>query len=208
MTPCGDGAGLAAGGVAQQEKTRLGAASGRLFNVAKAAEGGFWGFIPQVEHCHDLGLGGAQTTLGRALSWTGEELRKKVEGYGMQLILECCHAAGRRGPGVQVRGGAGGGGKAAGSLLSPRRDTDCGVGNRYDSLEAFRKDFQRVRNSVCRGRAMPAQVKQDQAGHRKSQRLARGGAAAWLKRLDSEWVGVCLDLAKQHCRCAKIPWTR
>ena len=40
-----------------------------------------------VEHCHALGLGGAQTTLEGIELEPAKELRKKVEGYGMQLIL-------------------------------------------------------------------------------------------------------------------------
>ncbi|MGB7718246.1 MAG: hypothetical protein WBL65_00005, partial [Bryobacteraceae bacterium] len=49
-------------GFAQQGKTRLGAARA-AFNVRQAAEGRIWGSSPMVEHCHAIGLGGAQTTL-------------------------------------------------------------------------------------------------------------------------------------------------
>ena len=47
---------------AQQGKPRLGAARA-AFNVRQQAEGRTWGSSPMVEHCHALGLGGAQTTL-------------------------------------------------------------------------------------------------------------------------------------------------
>jgi len=72
--------------------------------------------------------------------------------------------------------------------------------------DAFRKDFQRLQNSIAIAEPVLRKYKIKLAiENHKDWRAAE--QAAWLKRLDSEWVGVCLDLSNTS-RCAKIPWTR
>jgi sugar phosphate isomerase/epimerase len=184
-------------GFAQQGKTRLGAARA-AFNVRQAAEGRIWGSSPMVEHCHALGLGGAQTTLEGIELEPAKELRKKVEGYGMQLILNVPTLPGGEDQafkfGVALEACKAAGAYCLHGELSMRR------WEQYDSLEAFRKDFQRVQNSVAIAEPMLRKYKIKLAiENHKDWRAAE--QAAWLKRLDSEWVGVCLDLSNNIALC-------
>jgi sugar phosphate isomerase/epimerase len=182
---------------AQQGKTKLGAARA-AFNVRQQAEGRVWGSSPMVEHCHAIGLGGAQTTLEGIELEPARQLRQKVEGYGMQLILNVPtlpsgeDQAFKFGVAVQAC-------KEAGAYCL-HAETSMVRWEHYDSLDAFRKDFQRVQNAVAIAEPVLRKYRLKLAiENHKDWRAAE--QAAWLKRLDSEWVGVCLDLANNVTLC-------
>ena len=182
---------------AQPGKTRLGAARA-AFNVRQQAEGRIWGSSPMVEHCHKLGLGGAQTTLEGIELEPARQLRRKVEGYGMQLILNVPPLPGGEDQsfkfGVALQACKEAGAFCLHAELSVRR------WEQYDSLDAFRKDFQRVQNAVAIAEPVLRKYKLKLAiENHKDWRAAE--QVAWLKRLDSEWVGVCLDLANNIALC-------
>ena len=70
----------------------------------------------------------------------------------------------------------------------------------YDSLDAFRKDFQRLQNAVAAAEPVLRKYKIKLAiENHKDWRAAE--QVAWLKRLDSEWVGICYDLANNFTLC-------
>jgi len=76
----------------------------------------------------------------------------------------------------------------------------------YDSLDAFRKDFQRVQNAVAIAEPVLRKYKLKLAiENHKDWRATE--QAAWLKRLDSEWVGSA-STWPTTLRCAKSPWRR
>jgi 3-oxoisoapionate decarboxylase len=174
---------------AQQGKTRLGGAPAAFRLRAQGAGGGGKPF-DIVGHCHQLGLGGVQTSLAAIDPDSAGQLRKRVEGYGMQLVLgvpqlpssedqifrfenavKLCKAAGA---------------SCLHAAMTQRR------WEQYDSIEVFRRDFERSKNTIGLAEAML---------HRNKIKLAIennmgwGAAeqAAWLEDLSSEWVGVCFD---------------
>jgi len=182
---------------AQQGKTRLGAARA-AFNVRQQIEGRIWGSSPMVEHCHALGLGGAQTTLEGIELEPAKQLRKRVEDYGMQLILNVPPLPGGEGSafkfGVALQACKEAGAFCLHAELSMVR------WEHYDSLDAFRQDFERLQNAVAAAEPLLRKYKIKLAiENHKDWRAAE--QVAWLKRLDSEWVGVCFDLANNFTLC-------
>ncbi|MGA2721768.1 MAG: TIM barrel protein [Bryobacteraceae bacterium] len=199
----------------QQGKTRLGGAPA-AFSLRAQSGGGATSF-DIVEHCHQIGLGGVQTSV-EVMELDGAiEFGKRVAGYGMQLILEssgtaggdsvgywkldnttkiskaagpyCLHAtigAGRQGmPGF---------GEMPGQRSSGRRRYE-----RFDSLEAFRTDFERTTINI---EHMEPTLRRNQiklAIETPDWRAAE--LAGWLKDLGSEWIGVCFDFGNNMALC-------
>jgi sugar phosphate isomerase/epimerase len=177
---------------AQQGRTRLGGAP-TAFGVRSRA-----GSFDIVEHCHRLGLGGVQTMLEGIEPEPAKQLRKRVEGYGMQLVLEAPPLPAGEDQsfkfGVALQASKDAGAFCLHAAMTERRY------EQYDSLEAFRRDFQRCQNSVALAEPVlrKHQIKLAIENH-KGWRAAE--QAAWLRRLDSEWVGVCLDLGNNMALC-------
>ena len=177
---------------AQQGKTRLGGTP-TAFGVRSRA-----GSFDIVEHCHTLGLGGVQTMLQGIDPEPAKQLRKRVESYGMQLILETPPFPGGEDQsfkfGVALQASKDAGAFCLHAAMTERRY------EQFDSLDAFRRDFQRCQNSIALAEPVlrKHQIKLAIENH-KGWRAAE--QAAWLRRLDSEWVGVCLDLGNNMALC-------
>ncbi len=141
-----------------------------------------------VEYCHGLGLGGVETTLPKDADGV-RKMRHQVETYGMQLYLntplpraegdvdgfdtavKACKEAGARGLHAAMTG---------------RRY------EQFDSLDAFRKNFEQCQRSVALAEPILRKNKLKLAvENHKGWRAAE--QAAWMKRVGSEWVGVCFD---------------
>jgi len=112
---------------------------------SRAARGGGKPF-DMVTHCHDLGLGVVETRLSSTDPEAVKALRRRVESYGMRLILDVGYPRDEAGlpafdAGVKAA-------KKAGAISLRAAMT----GRRYEdmnSLEAFRKDFERCQRSIA-----------------------------------------------------------
>jgi sugar phosphate isomerase/epimerase len=141
-----------------------------------------------VEHCHNLGLAGVETSLPSGAEAV-EALRKQVEAYKMQLFLNT--PLPRTESDVPTFDANVKACKEAGALglhaaLTGRRY------EQFDSFEAFRKNFEQCQRSVTLAEPVLRKHRLKLAiENHKGFRAAE--QAAWMKRVSSEWVGVCFD---------------
>jgi len=182
-------------GAAERSKTKLGLCTDSSRAWARLRqEGGKSGAFPDpltyLEYCHSLGAGGIQAPLGRRDETYCATLRRKAEEYGMFI-------------------------ESAGTLPRDKADLDrfeadvrtakaMGVGamrvvlvggrryENYDSLDQFRQQIERAVLSVQLAEPVAARHRIRLAiENHKDQRV--GERIEMLKRLSSEFVGMCLD---------------
>ena len=150
-----------------------------------------------IEHCHSIGLGGVQTGLPATDADALKKFRQRLEAYNMHFV------GGARLPrqesdvpafDAQVKAY-----KEAGALALHVPLT----GRRYevfDTLEAFKKHWEQCQKMVSLAEPVlrKHQIKLAIENH-KDWRFAEH--IAWLKRLGSEWVGVCVDTGNNIALC-------
>jgi sugar phosphate isomerase/epimerase len=142
-----------------------------------------------VEHCHGLGLGGLETSLSSLQPDAVQKFRQRVEAYNMRVFLNA--------PLPRTQGDVGAfdaavkAAKEAGAMglhaaMTARRY------EQFDSFDAFKTNFERCQQSVTLAEPVlrKHQMKLAIENH-KGWRAAE--QAAWMKRVGSEWVGVCFD---------------
>jgi 3-oxoisoapionate decarboxylase len=150
-----------------------------------------------IEHCHDLGLGGVQTTPPSTDPEAIRKFRERLEAYNMHLVCDPRLPQ----PGgdltafeAQVKAYKDAGATALHAAMTARRYEE------FDTLDAFKESF--ARNQAIIQAAEPIlrkyRIKMAIENH-KGWRSAE--QAAWLKRLASEWVGVCLDFGNNLALC-------
>ena len=150
-----------------------------------------------IEHCHQLGLSGAESTLRSPTPEAVKSIRQKVDAYGMVVVLNV--------PLPQTDGDvaqfdtAVAGCKEAGAIalhaaMTARRYEE------FDSLAAYQAKFTQCQRSI--ELAEPVLQKhrmrlaiENHKGWRAPEQ------AAWMKRVSSEWVGVCLDMGNNLSLC-------
>ena len=164
-------------------RARAARASGKPFDI--------------VGHCHDIGLGGVQTNPPSIDPEAIKKFRQRLEGWGMHLIcdprlphqesdVEAFEA--------QVKAFKEAGAVAFHAAMTGRRYED------FDSLEPFRQMFEQCQKSAQL--AEPILHKhQMRLGIENHKGWRSAEQVAWLKRLDSEWVGVCLDFGNNISLC-------
>jgi sugar phosphate isomerase/epimerase len=182
-------------GAQQQGKTRLGGAPA-AFSLRARGGGGAKPF-DIVEHCHQIGLGGVQTSLEAIDLDTARELRKRVEGYGMQLVLAVPQLPGEESQLYRfdnaLKGCTAAGAYRLHAAMTSRR------WEQFDSIEAFRRGFERSKSTFALAEPMLQKNKIKLAVETPGWRAAE--VAEWLKDLDSEWVGVCFDFGNNLALC-------
>jgi len=183
-------------GAQQQGKTRLGGAPA-AFSLRARGGGGTTSF-DIVEHCHQIGLGGVQTSIEVMELDGARELRKRVEGYGMQLILESTGMGGGDDSGFfrldnTVKIDKTAGAYCLHATIGQRRY------ERFDSVEAFRRDFERTTLSIEHMEPVLQRNQIKLAIETPGWRAAEVGG--WLKDLGSEWIGVCFDFGNDMALC-------
>lgn len=150
-----------------------------------------------IEHCHDLGLAGAESTMPATSPDAIKSIRQKVDTYGMKVILNPTLPKGESD--VASFDAAVAGCKEAGAFALHAALT----GRRYeqfDSLAAFQANFAQCQKSVdlaepvLRKYRLPLAI-ENHKGWRAAEQ------AAWIKRVSSEWVGVCLDMGNNLSLC-------
>jgi sugar phosphate isomerase/epimerase len=181
--------------LAQPGKTRLGGAPAAF--SARARRGGA-GSFDIVEHCHRIGLGGVETSLEAIDLDSAKELRKRVEGYGMQLVLGAPQFPGEESQLFRFDNALKSC-KAAGAyclhaaMTQPRYE-------QFDSRQAFQRDFERSKSTIALAEPILRrnQIKlaiENCGGWRAAEQ------ADWLKRLGSQWVGVCFNFGANMSLC-------
>jgi sugar phosphate isomerase/epimerase len=156
-----------------------------------------------IEHCHQLGLGGAESILNWPKGQPApspevvKAIRQQVDGYGMVVVLNIPLPK-NAGEVAQFDTGVAAC-KEAGAVALHAAMT----GRRYeqfDSLAAFQQNFVQCQQSVALSEPVLQKYKMPLAiENHKGWRAAE--QAAWLKRLSSEWVGVCLDMGNNISLC-------
>ena len=147
-----------------------------------------------IEHCHSLGLGVVETRLP---SGDPRTFRKKIEAYGMRVIIDAGYPRDENG--------------VAPFDAAVKTAQECGAfslhvamtGRRYEdfsNLEAFQKDFERCQKSIALAEPILRKYRirlgiENHKGWRSVEQ------AAWLKRVSSEWVGVHFDFGNNLSLC-------
>jgi len=151
-----------------------------------------------VEHSHKIGLGGVQTSLEAIELELAAKLGKRIKAYGMELVLDT--------PPLPVEEGqlyrfdfALGACKAAGvrclrTALAERRY------EQFDSVMAFQRSFERLKNNVALAVPMLEKNRIRLAIENHGDWRA-AEFADWLDRLDCEYVGVCFDFGESMALC-------
>lgn len=163
---------------------------------AGRGRGGAGGF-DIVEHCRKIGLYGVQTNPPSLEPEAIKKFRQRLESYEMTLVCDPRlpqDSSGLEAFEAQVRAF-----KEAGAIAFHAAMT----GRRYEDIaspEQFRASFERNQKQVelaepiLRKYRVPLGI-ENHKGWRAAEQ------AAWLKRLGSEWVGVCLDFGNNISLC-------
>ena len=181
--------------VAQPGKTRLGGAPAAF--GAHARRGGASPF-DIVEHCHRIGLGAVETSLEGTDLDSAKELRKRVEGYGMQLVLGVPQLPSEESQLFRFDNALKSC-KAAGAYCLHAAMTQARY-EQFDSRQAFQRGFDRTKSTIALAEPILRrnQIKlaiENSGGWRAAEQ------ADWLKRLGSEWVGVCFNFGANLALC-------
>ncbi len=150
-----------------------------------------------IEHCHALGLAGAEAILPSPDPAVVRAMRQKIDATNMVLILNTPLPKTDADVGsfdTAVRACKEAGAIALHAAMTGRRY------EQFDSLAAFQENFAQCKRSVAlaepvlRKHRMPLAV-ENHKGWRAAEQ------AAWMKQVSSEWVGVCLDMGNNLSLC-------
>jgi 3-oxoisoapionate decarboxylase len=150
-----------------------------------------------VEKCHSLGLCAAETSLAATDAVSVHQFRQRAEGYNMRVVLntqlpktEADVPAFESAVKICKEAGA----ESLHAAMTQRRY------EQFDSFAAWKKNFDQCQLSitlaepVLRKQRMPLAI-ENHKGWRAAEQ------AAWMKRVSSEWVGVCLDFGNNIALC-------
>ena len=181
---------------AQKTFPRMGGAPTAFSVRARAAREGGQPF-DIVEHCHRLGLGGIETSRPPSTPDAVKSLRQKLDAYNMRVIFNVALPRSKDDldsfdTGIKAAKDAGA--IALHAALTQRRY------EQFDSFEPFKMSFEQNQRSVSLAEPVLRKYKLRLAiENHKGWRAAE--QAAWLKRLGSEYVGVCLDFGNNISLC-------
>ena len=150
-----------------------------------------------IEHCHQLGLAGAESMLGSPTPDNVKAIRQKVDGYGMAVVLNV--------PLPKTEGDvaqfdtAVADCKEAGAIALHAAMTQRRY-EQFDSLAAFKANFTQCQRTIALAEPVLRKYRMRLAiENHKGWRAAE--QAAWMKQVSSEWVGVCLDMGNNLALC-------
>ena len=150
-----------------------------------------------LEHCRGLGLGAVRMNLPSTDPAAVRELRKKVDSYGMRLIISLPTPK-EAGALAQYEAGV----RAASELgaVTTHASFTARRYEEFDSFEAFKASFERHQKSVELAEPVLRKYKMKLAiENHKGWRAAEH--AAWIKRVGSEYVGACYDFGNNIALC-------
>ena len=150
-----------------------------------------------LEHCRSLGLGAVRMNLRAPDLDAVRQLRKKIDGYGMRVIISLAppkEAGAVPAYEAAVRAVSELGAVTTHASFTARRYEE------FDTFEAFKASFERHQRSVELAEPILRKHKVKLAiENHKGWRAAEH--VAWIKRLGSEWVGACYDFGNNIALC-------
>jgi len=188
--------GAPSAGAAPLTAPRMGGAPTAFATRMRAGRGGGQPF-DIIEHCHAIGLAGVQTNPPSTDPAEIKKFRQRLEAYNMHLVCdprlprqESDVAAFE----VQVKAFKDAGAAMFHAAMTGRRYED------FDALEPFKQMFEQCQKTVALAEPVlrKHQIRLAIENH-KGWRSAE--QSAWLRRLGSEWVGVCLDFGNNLSLC-------
>ncbi|MCC6362072.1 MAG: sugar phosphate isomerase/epimerase [Bryobacterales bacterium] len=196
MAAAGSAAAIFPKAVAQSNSRGLGGSPTAFLHRVRAAREAKQEF-DILEHCHKLGLSGTETFRPPATPEAIKSYRRKAEGYGLRVVFNVPLpktsvdvAAFDNG----VKAAKEAGGIAIHAAMTARRYEE------FDTFAAFKQNFElcqrmvELAEPVLRKHRMRLAI-ENHKGWRSPEH------AAWIKRLGSEWVGVCLDFGNNLSLC-------
>jgi sugar phosphate isomerase/epimerase len=150
-----------------------------------------------IQHCHNLGLAGAESSLREPFAENARAIRKQIDSYGMTVVLNIPLPKTEAGVSKFDAGVAAC--KEAGAIALHAAMTNRRY-EQFDTLAAFKANFAACQQTitlaepVLRKYRMPLAIENHKGWRAHEQ-------AAWLKRVSSEWVGVCLDMGNNISLC-------
>jgi 3-oxoisoapionate decarboxylase len=150
-----------------------------------------------IEHCHTLGMGVVQTNPPATDPESIRGFRERLERYNMYLVsdprlprTDADLAAFE----AQVKAYKEAGAVAFHAAMTGRRYED------FESFEPFKAMFEAAKKTIERAEPVLRKYKvrlgiENHKGWRSAEQ------AAWLQKLGSEWVGVCLDFGNNLSLC-------
>jgi sugar phosphate isomerase/epimerase len=183
-------------GCAADNPPRMGGAPTAFWQRIQASRGSGQPF-DMIDHCHGLGLGGVQMNPPSTDAAAIKLFRARLERYQMYLICDPRLPQQRSDVEsfeTQVKAYKEAGAVAFHAALTGRRFED------FDSFGPWKMMFEGVQASVELAEPVlrKYQVRLGVENH-KGYRAAE--QAAWLKRLSSEYVGVCFDFGNNLSLC-------
>ncbi len=150
-----------------------------------------------VEHCHNLGLGGMQANPPALDAEAIKAFRARVERYNLYLICDPQLPKQKSDLDAfenQVKAYKEAGAVALHASITGRRYED------FAALEPWKKMFEGIQASVALAEPVLRKYKmrlgmENHKGYRSVEQ------AAWLRRLGSEYVGVCFDFGNNLSLC-------
>ena len=167
------------------------------FVVRAMASRGSAAPFDMIEHCHSIGLAGVQTNPPSTDPEEIKKFRQRLENFSMHLVCDPrlpMQESDVAAFDAQVKAFKEAGAAAFHAAMTGRRYED------FDRFEPFRQMFERCRKQVELAEPVLHKYKiklgiENHKGWRSAEQ------AAWLKRLGSEWVGVCLDFGNNISLC-------
>jgi sugar phosphate isomerase/epimerase len=150
-----------------------------------------------VEHCHRIGLAGVQTNPPSTDPEAIKQFRQRLEAYNMHLI--CDPRVPRTSADLdafetEVKAYKEAGAVCFHAAMTGRRYED------FDNVADWKKMFDGIQAQIQLAEPILRKYRMRLAmENHKGYRAVEH--AAWLKRLGSEWVGVCLDFGNNISLC-------
>ncbi len=150
-----------------------------------------------IEHCHSIGLSGVQMNPPTTEPEEIKKFRQRLESYSMHLV--CDPRLPRQESDLaafdaQVKAYKEAGASAFHAAMTGRRYED------FDRLEPFKQMFEQCQKQVELAEPVLRKYK-IKLGIENHKGWRSGEQVAWLKRLGSEWVGVCFDFGNNISLC-------
>jgi len=147
-----------------------------------------------IEHCHSIGLSGVQMNPPTIEPEEIKKFRQRLENYTMHLV--CDPRLPRQESDLaafdaQVNAYKEAGASVFHAAMTGRRYED------FDRLEPFKQMFEQCQKQVELAEPVLRKYK-IKLGIENHKGWRSGEQVAWLKRLGSEWVGVCFDFGNNH----------
>jgi len=181
---------------ASTDKALLGGSPTAFSNRVRAARKNKQQF-DIIEHCHQLGLAGAESILSSPDPEVVKGIRQKVDSYGMVVVLNTPLPKTESDVGnfdTAVAACKEAGAVTLHAAMTQRRY------EQFDSLVAFQANFAQCQRSIALAEPVLRKHRMRLAiENHKGWRAAE--QAAWMKRVSSEWVGVCLDMGNNIALC-------